>query len=133
MAKEKKVSRKDSKGRVLRKGESERKDGTYMYRYMDERKKRKSVYAKTLPELREKALRIERDRLDDIRLSTDYTVDQLVKLYFSLCQNPNTTAITSRITNQNAYKNHIKNSWLANKKIKEVKHSDITLFYNELS
>lgn len=32
MAKEKKVSRKDSKGRVLRKGESERKDGTYMFR-----------------------------------------------------------------------------------------------------
>lgn len=39
MAKEKKISRKDSKGRVLRKGESERKDGTYMYRYTDERKK----------------------------------------------------------------------------------------------
>ena len=54
MAKEKKVSRKDSKGRVLRKGESERKDGTYMFRYNDERKKRCCVYAKTLPELREK-------------------------------------------------------------------------------
>lgn len=39
MTKEKKVSRKDSKGRVLRKGESERKDGTYMFRYNDERKK----------------------------------------------------------------------------------------------
>ena len=36
MTKEKKVSRKDSKGRVLRKGESERKDGTYMFRYNDE-------------------------------------------------------------------------------------------------
>ena len=46
MAKEKKVSRKDSKGRVLRKGESERKDGTYMFRYNDERKKRCCVYAK---------------------------------------------------------------------------------------
>lgn len=49
MAKEKKISRKDSKGRVLRKGESERKDSTYMYRYTDERKKRCCVYAKTLP------------------------------------------------------------------------------------
>ena len=44
MAKTKKQSRKDSRGRVLRKGESERKDGTYMYRYMDECKNRKSVF-----------------------------------------------------------------------------------------
>lgn len=80
MAKTKKQSRKDSRGRVLRKGESERKDGTYMYRYMDECKNRKSVYAKTLSKLREKASKIERDKLDNIKLSTNYTVDQLVRL-----------------------------------------------------
>lgn len=32
--------RKDSKNRVLRSGESQRKDGTYMYRYTDVRGKR---------------------------------------------------------------------------------------------
>ena len=47
MTKEKKVNRKDNKGKVLRKGESQRKDGTYMFRFTDECKKRKSIYAKT--------------------------------------------------------------------------------------
>lgn len=57
MTKEKKVNRKDNKGKVLRKGESQRKDGTYMFRFTDECKKRKSIYAKTLAELREKELK----------------------------------------------------------------------------
>lgn len=47
-------SRKDSKGRVLRKGESQRTDGLYQYRYTDHQKKRQTVYARTLNELREK-------------------------------------------------------------------------------
>lgn len=47
-------SRKDSKGRVLHKGESQRTDGLYQYRYTDKQKKRQTVYARTLNELREK-------------------------------------------------------------------------------
>lgn len=46
--------RKDSKGRILRTGESQRKDGTYMYRYIDIRRNREAVYASTLEELRAK-------------------------------------------------------------------------------
>ena len=46
--------RKDSKGRVLKTGESERKDGTYMYRYSDAGGTRRSVYAPDLKALREK-------------------------------------------------------------------------------
>lgn len=34
MTKTKKKNRKDSKGKVLRTGESERSNGTYMYRYV---------------------------------------------------------------------------------------------------
>lgn len=45
--------RKDNKGRILRDGESQRKNGTYMYRYTDIHKKRQYVYAKTLDALRE--------------------------------------------------------------------------------
>ena len=48
-------SRKDSKGRVLRKGESQRQsDGRYIYQYTDPSGKRKVVYARNLLELREK-------------------------------------------------------------------------------
>ena len=39
--------RKDNKGKVLRKGEVQRKDQTYMYRYKDLNGDRKSIYART--------------------------------------------------------------------------------------
>ena len=47
-------SRKDSRGYVLRTGESQRKDGRYSYSYTDLDKNRQTVYAKTLVELRAK-------------------------------------------------------------------------------
>lgn len=46
--------RKDTKGRILKDGESQRKNGSYDFRYTDAYGKRRSVYAKTLEELREK-------------------------------------------------------------------------------
>ena len=48
------AKRKDKKGRVLRTGESQRKDLTYQYRYQDITGKRRTVYAPTLEELRAK-------------------------------------------------------------------------------
>ena len=44
--------RKDSKGYVLRTGESQRNDGRYCYAYSDRNRVRHYIYAKTLPELR---------------------------------------------------------------------------------
>ena len=49
--------RKDSKGRVLKDGESQRANGTYDYRYTDIHKKRRCIYAKSLTELRKKEVR----------------------------------------------------------------------------
>ena len=46
--------RKDSKGRVLKDGESQRANGTYDYPYTDIHKKRRCIYAKSLTELRKK-------------------------------------------------------------------------------
>ena len=48
------ANRKDQKGRVLKTGESQRKDGIYQYRYTDVRGKRQTVYAPDLKSLREK-------------------------------------------------------------------------------
>ena len=53
--------RRDNKGRVLKDGESQRKNGTYDYRYTDIHKKRRCIYAKTLTELRRKEADIQRD------------------------------------------------------------------------
>lgn len=59
--------RKDSSGKVLKTGESERKQGGYQYRYTT-RGKRQYIYASTLNELREKEMNIQRDIFDGIRL-----------------------------------------------------------------
>ena len=48
------ASRKDSKGRVLKAGESERKDGLYQYRFTEPSGERKSIYANNLNDLRKK-------------------------------------------------------------------------------
>ncbi len=50
--------RKDNKGRVLKTGESQRKDGRYQYRYVTLGNQRRTIYAPTLAELREKEARI---------------------------------------------------------------------------
>lgn len=52
--------RRDSKGRILRVGESQRKDGRYQYRYQDINGDRRSVYALDLHELRELEKEIEK-------------------------------------------------------------------------
>lgn len=73
--------RKDSKGRVLKKGESERKDGRYQYRYIDAWKKRQTVYAFDLKELREKEKRIQKDIDDGINYAEgNITVAELVEM-----------------------------------------------------
>ena len=63
------VRRKDKKGRVLKDGESQRKDGTYQYRWTDRYGKRHCVYGKTLEILRDKVEKFKRDSLDGIRRS----------------------------------------------------------------
>ena len=49
--------RKDSKGRVLKNGESQRKDGSYMYRYTDTSGNRKSAYAPILTRYERRRMR----------------------------------------------------------------------------
>lgn len=77
--------RKDSKGRVLRKGESERKNGTYDDRYTDSRGKRQVIYAKTLDELRKEEILINKDIADGIDYAAgEMTVSELVDRYMNL-------------------------------------------------
>ena len=68
--------RKDSKNRVLRNGESQRKDGTYMYRYTDVRGKRVCVYARTLEDLRVKEQTIQKELNGGI----DYAAGEIIVL-----------------------------------------------------
>lgn len=79
--------RKDSKGRVLKTGESQRKDLIYQYRYTDAFGKRQTIYSSDLKELREKEKDIQKQLNDGI----DYpagriTVIALLERYISLKQ-----------------------------------------------
>ena len=79
--------RKDHKGRILRTGESRRKDLIYQYRYTDIRGKRQTVYSSDLRELQEKEKEIQK-QLD---AGIDYaagkiTVIELVERYSGLKQ-----------------------------------------------
>ena len=68
--------RKDSRGRVLREGESQRGNGGYQYRYTDSSKKRRYLYASTLDELRAKEEKLTRDILDGIDYAQGQTTLQ---------------------------------------------------------
>ncbi len=79
--------RKDHKGRLLRTGESQRKDLIYQYRYTDCRGKRQSIYDSDLQSLRKKEKEIQK-QLDD---GIDYeagqiTVIELLEKYIGLKQ-----------------------------------------------
>ena len=79
--------RKDSRGRVLRTGESQRPDGSYQFRW-SEAGQRRTRYAPTLEDLRQKEDEIARQRLLG-RLSTGgtATVGQLVERHMLLRPN----------------------------------------------
>ncbi len=79
------MKRKDNKGRVLKTGESQRKDLIYQYRYTDCRGKRQTVYASTLQELRQKEKEIQKQVDDGIDYEAgQITVIELLEKYISL-------------------------------------------------
>lgn len=77
--------RKDHKGRILKTGESQRKDGIYQYRYTYCRGKRQTVYAPTLQELSRKEKEIQKQVDDGIDYEAgQITVIELLEKYISL-------------------------------------------------
>lgn len=77
--------RKDNKGRVLRTGESQRKDLIYQYRYTDALGNRKCIYASDLKTLREKEDELQRSLEDGLNYEGgEITVYELLQRYLSL-------------------------------------------------
>lgn len=124
--------RTDSKGRILRNGEMQRtEDNRYLYRYTDLSGKKRTVYAVTLVELREKEKQIERDLQDGIDSSKgDMTLNQLFRIYME------TKADLRESTRYNyfaVWKNAIEDTVLGNMKITQIKQLHIRKFYSELA
>lgn len=122
------ASRKDSKGRVLYPGESQRKNGTYIYQYQDVNRKRRVIYANDLVELRRKKKLIEHDMVDGVdaylgdRTTLNTVFDRYMRGKINLKQ-------STRTNYRYMYDTYIRGS-LGNRIINKIKYSDVKLFLN---
>ena len=79
------AKRKDKRRMVLKKGESQRKDGSYDYRWTTRDGKRHSIYAKTLQELREKEEEVTNDQYEGIRIEGNTaTINDIFEMWCNL-------------------------------------------------
>ena len=135
--------RKDSKNRILRNGEYQRKDGRYMYRYVGSDGKNHFVYSWTLTTtdrttknrqaglcLRELELEIEKDLQDGINTisANKITLDSFFDEYMSQRKELRTS---TRNHYKYFYDTYISKE-LGKRKITDIKYSDVKRFYNLL-
>ncbi len=123
------AKRLDKRHRVLRKGEIQRADGYYVYRWTTRNGKRHSVTASTLEELREKEEAILKDKLDGIRAEAqNVTVNDIFELWRNM----------KRGLKDNTFQNYcyMYETFMRNEigrlRIQILKKSDIKRFYNLL-
>ena len=113
--------RRDNKGRILRTGESQRKDLIYQYRYIDIRGKRRTIYSSNLSELRKKEAEILKQLSEGIDYAAgQITVIALVERYIRLKQG-------TRYNTKVGYKfvlNIIKTEDFGYRQIRDIKVSD---------
>lgn len=134
--------RKDCKGRVLRTGESQRKDGRYVYKYLDEDGRQQFLYSWRLderdktpsgkpiePSLREKVKWLRVDMEEGIKTSGgDMTVYALVQKYIRQKKGVR----HNTIANYNFVLNIIKKEPFGGLPIRRVKLSDAKLWLIKL-
>lgn len=124
-------SRKDNKGRVLRKGESYRSSGgKYQYTYTDESGKRRYIYSKNLTTLRQKEEQLLRDTLDgiDSEQAKNQTLNNIFDKYMATRKDLSGKTFAGYMYQYNA---HVRKG-IGNRKVKDIKYSDILLFYKKL-
>lgn len=121
--------RRDNKGRILKTGESQRKDLIYQYRYTDIHKKRQCIYASNLKELREKEKEIQKQLHDGIDYAAgEVTVNELLERYTRLKQGV-------RYNTKVGYtfvKNLVKSEDFGERKIKDIRISDAKQWFTKL-
>ena len=124
------ATRKDSRGYALKKGESQRKDGRYVFRYTTIRGEHRAVYAKDLAELRKKEVKIRRsieygldpDRAERITLNELF--DEYISQKYDLKQ--------STRTNYKYMYNHYVRESFGKMRISKIKYTDVKKFYYSL-
>lgn len=121
--------RKDSKGRVLRAGESQRKDLIYQYRYKDVLGKRQTIYDTDLKGLREKEQKIQKQLDEGVNYAAgSITVIGLLERYIRLKQG---VRYNTRV-GYNYVLNLIKKEDFGYRMIRDIKMSDAQLWMIKL-
>lgn len=137
------LKRTDSKGRILKDGESQRKDGTYRFRYTDADGIRRDVYSNRLVptdrtpkgskedlSLREKEQKIRRDLEDGIKAPVENkaTLNDLFEIYMV---GKTELKESTRGNYLYMYNKYVRND-IGKRKIASIKYSDVKAFYNKL-
>ena len=121
--------RRDHKGRLLRTGESQRKDLTYQYRYTDVTGKRRTFYAKDLKELRKQEDSIQREIEAGINYCAgNISMIELVERYVALKQGVRHATKVG----YNFVLNLIRKEDFCHRKINTIKTSDAKLWFMKL-
>lgn len=121
--------RKDNKGRVLKENETQRKDGTYQYRWRTSDHKRHSIYAPTLEELREKKQKILRDKSDGIRTDAQKVLlNDVYELWVQLKKGLKDNTFQNY---KYMYEQFVRDD-IGKQKVVTLKRSDIRRYYNRL-
>ena len=124
------AERKDSKGQILKTGESERKDGRYHFAYTDITGKRCYIYGKDLDELRRKESLYYIPTLNgtdpcDDNATVNDIYDKALSLKFGIKE-------STYASYRQSYDNHVGNT-LGKRLIKTVRYSDIVDLYARLA
>lgn len=142
------MARKDSKGRNLKTGESQRKDGMYQYRYKDLDNKRKTVYSWKLIRsdkcpagkkedvcLREKEEEIQETLRKGINNKGRYiTLNDMFDSYLIRKRHRGEPlAESTRINYKLMWNKHIRESRLGNMKLLDIVKPDIVSLYQQLA
>ena len=119
-----------NRGKIsLRRGEQQRPNGTFAFRWTDEGGKRRAIYADTLSELREKEQGVAKDRCDNIKAEARYvTINDMFDLWAQL----------KRGLKDNTFQNYrymysmYVQPQFGKKRISSLVKSDVKRFYNTL-
>lgn len=141
------MSRKDNKGRNLRTGEGQRKDGMYMYRYTDLAGKRQTVYSWRLTELdrtpkgkKEDASLREKEEEISLMLkggssiqAKKLTLNEVFDIYLEQKRHKGKAlAVTTKRNYRSEWDKNVKDTALGHKKVTDICKADIILFYSGL-
>lgn len=123
------LRRKDNKGRVLKEGENQRKNGTYEYKWRDKSGKRHSIYASTLEKLREKENEVKKDVLEGI--APDKCNLTINDLYYRWCELKRGLKDNTFTNYKYMYTQFVEPNF-GKIRIKDLRRSDVRAFYNTL-